>query len=100
MIFADIRRVEILMDGVAKFFRANFNAYPTNPTEIYKLAGKLIPIQSGSNNEGPITGMFIHIVPDYSCHPLEIMLKLLTFFVQIFQFNINPLFFHFLLLKV
>jgi hypothetical protein len=71
MIFADIRRVEILMDGVAKFFRANFNAYPTDPTEFYKLAAKLIPIQLGSDTESPLTGTVIQIVPDHNCHPLK-----------------------------
>jgi len=71
MIFADIRRVEILMDGVAKFFRANFNAYPTDPTEFYKLAAKLIPIQLGSDTESPLTGKVIQIVPDHNCHPLK-----------------------------
>jgi len=71
MIFADIRRVEILMDGVAKFFRANFNAYPTDPTEFYKLAAKLIPIQLGNDTESPLTGTVIQIVPDHNCHPLK-----------------------------
>jgi|GEM_PF-1216176 len=65
MIFADIRRFEIVMDGFAKFFRANFKAYPTNPTEFYKLAAKLIPIQLGSDTESPLTETFIHISPDY-----------------------------------
>jgi hypothetical protein len=72
MIFADIGRVEILMDGVAKFFRANFNAYPTNATEFYKLAAKLIPIQVGSDIESPLMGTVIQIVPDPNCHRLLI----------------------------
>jgi hypothetical protein len=59
------------MDGFAKFFRAKFNAYPTNPTEFYKLAAKLIPIQVGSDIESPLTGTVIQIVPDYDCHPLK-----------------------------
>ena len=59
------------MDGVAKFFRANFNAYPTDPTEFYKLAAKLIPIQLGSDTESPLTGTVIQIVPDHNCHPLK-----------------------------
>lgn len=71
MIFADIRRVEILMDGFAKFFRADFNAYPTNPTEFYKLAAELILIKLGSDIESPLTGTVIQIVPDYDCHPLK-----------------------------
>lgn len=71
MIFADIRRVEILMDGFAKFFRADFNAYPTNPTEFYKLAAELILIKLGSDIESPLTGTVIQIVPDYDCHLLK-----------------------------
>jgi hypothetical protein len=59
------------MDGFAKFFRADFNAYPTNPTEFYKLAAKLILIKLGSDIESPLTGAVIQIVPDYDCHPLK-----------------------------
>ena len=71
MIFGDIRRFEIVMDGLAKFFKANFNAYPTNPTEFYKLAAKLILIKLGSDIESPLTGAVIQIVPDYDCPPLK-----------------------------
>jgi hypothetical protein len=58
------------MDGFAKFFRANFNAYPTNPTEFYKLVAKLIPIQVGSDIESLLTGTIIQIIPDPNCKPL------------------------------
>jgi hypothetical protein len=71
MIFADIRRVEILTDGVAKFLELILIAYPTNPTEFYKLVAKLIPIQLGSDTESPLTGTVIQIVPDHNCHPLK-----------------------------
>ena len=71
MIFADNRRVEILTDGVAKFLELILIAYPTNPTEFYKLAAKLIPIQLGSDIESPLTGTVIQIASDYDCHPLK-----------------------------
>ncbi|MCA6493917.1 MAG: hypothetical protein IM564_01985 [Chitinophagaceae bacterium] len=41
----------------------------SNPTEFYKLAAKLIPIQLHTETEQPQT--IIQIVPDYDCHPLK-----------------------------
>ena len=51
---------------------ANLLSWATrNPTEFYKLAATLIPIQVGSDTESPLTGTIIQIVPDYDCHPLK-----------------------------
>jgi hypothetical protein len=41
-----------------------------NPTEFYKLAAKLIPIQVGSDTESPLMGTVIQIIPDPTCHPI------------------------------
>ena len=51
---------------------ANLLSWPKrNPTEFYKLAAKLIPIQVGSDIKSPLTGTVIQIVPDHNCHPLQ-----------------------------
>ena len=40
-----------------------------NPTEFYKLAAKLIPIQLHTESERPQT--IIQLIPDPDCKPLE-----------------------------
>lgn len=44
----------------------------TNPTEFYRLASKLIPVQLGSDPDSPIKPqVIIQLVPDTKCLPIN-----------------------------
>ena len=42
-----------------------------NPTEFYRLASKLIPLQVANDPDNPMPGMVIQIVPDTQSQPIH-----------------------------
>lgn len=42
-----------------------------NPTEFYRLASKLIPMQVSNDPENPMPSVIIQIIPDPDCKPIE-----------------------------
>ena len=42
-----------------------------NPTEFYRLASKLIPMQVSNDPENPMPSVIIQIIPDPECKPIE-----------------------------
>jgi UV DNA damage repair endonuclease len=43
----------------------------SNPTEFYRLASKLIPMQVSNDPENPMPSVIIQIIPDPECKPIE-----------------------------
>ena len=41
-----------------------------NPTEFYRLASKLIPLQVANDPDNPMPGTIIQIIPDTNSHPI------------------------------
>ena len=42
-----------------------------NPTEFYRLASKLIPLQLANDPENPMPTTIIQIIPDTGCEPIK-----------------------------
>ena len=42
----------------------------SNPTEFYRLASKLIPLQVANDPDNPMPGTIIQIIPDTNSHPI------------------------------
>ena len=43
----------------------------SNPTEFYRLASKLIPMQVSNDPENPMPSVIIQIIPDPECNPID-----------------------------